>query len=203
MPIEGPKTVYSGTYAGGAKTTCNLAPAGYAPRMNLVELTAIAALIAAKHSATGTTDEHGGMIFNHPTDHGIVVEYIEPGGGNAVSVPVIDRKLLKDKNGTLLATYHVHLCMAGYYHQYFSVQDVVVAILSGVPEFMLDECTGDIHEFDPMVDRVHDTGIDGHIAGPHCEDLPRHLPSGRVIGNIHEVEPEHVVPAADAVACQS
>jgi hypothetical protein len=125
------------------------------------------------------------------------IEFLEPTPeGNEVSVTVINRKLL-GADGVLLGTYHVHLCMAGYYHQYFSVQDVVVAVLSGVPEFMLDECTGLIHEFDPHRDHVFDTGIDGHITGPHCELLIRHIPEGRIIGNIDETEPEHEGPAVD------
>jgi hypothetical protein len=143
--------------------------------------------------------EHGGMLLTRSTLKGtVVLEYIEPTPeGNPTSVTVIDRKWLETNLATLVGTYHVHLCMTDYYHQYFSVQDVVVAILSGVPEFMLDECTGEIHEFDPMVDKVHDTGIDGHLMGPHCELLIKHIPSGRIIANLGETEPEHAGPAVD------
>jgi len=165
--------------------------------MNLIELTAVAALLNAYHSPSGLTNEHGGMIYNHPTNAGIVVEYVEPTPeGDPTSVTVIDRKMLKARDGTLLATYHVHLCLEGYYHAYFSVADVMVAIFSGVPEFMLDECTGDIHEFDPKVDKIRGPGgIDGHIFGSNGEKLDRHLPGGRIIKNIGETQPMHeIVP---------
>lgn len=166
---------------------------------NLVERTAIEALKAAKHSDTGLTNEHGGMIYGHPSDSGPVVEFVEPTPhGSPTSVIVVDRKLLGSED-VLLGTYHIHLCLNGYYHAYFSTADVMTAIFSGVPEFMLDECTGEVHEFDPHKDKVRDTGIDGFIGGPNCERLARHLPSGRIVGNINEVEPPHDVP--DEVAC--
>ncbi len=161
---------------------------------NLLERTAILALKTAKASTTGTTNEHGGMLIERSSK---LIEFVEPTPeGNPTSVTVIDKKQLH-WGDRIVGTYHVHLCMAGYYHQYFSVQDVVVAIFSGVPEFMLDECTGDVHEFDPHQDKIHDTGIDGHIVGPHCELLIRHIPEGRIIGNINEIEPEHAGPAVD------
>jgi len=165
--------------------------------VNLLQTIAMAALLAAKHSPSGTTNEHGGMLYGHPSDFGPVVEYVEPTpGGSPTSVTVVDRSQL-GPDDVLLGTYHVHLCMEGYYHAYFSTTDVVTAILSGVPEFMLDECTGEVHEFDPHQDRVHDTGIDGTICGPNGEALKRHLPSGRIIGNIHESEPLHSGPKGD------
>lgn len=161
---------------------------------NLIENTAILALKEAKHSPTGMIREHGGMIFQRDSEFGPLVEYLEPiQGGKFDGVRVIDKDQLL-KSDKLLATYHIHLCMAGYYHQVFSAQDVIVAILSGIPEFMLDTCSGEIHEFDSKIDKIHDTGIDGHLFGPNCEELLRHLPSGRIIGNIGETEIEVVAP---------
>lgn len=164
---------------------------------SLVERVAIEALTAAKHSPSGLTNEHGGMIYGHPSDYGPVVEYIEPTPeGSPTSVTVVNRELL-GFDDVLLGTFHIHLCMPGYYHAYFSTTDVITAIFSGVPEFMLDECTGEVHEFDPHKDRVRDTGIDATICGPNGEALHRHLPSGRIIGNIHETLPEAKVSGAD------
>ena len=161
---------------------------------NLLERTAIEALRAAKHSATGTTNEHGGMLYWHHSDDGPILEFLEPTpAGSPTSVIVVNKDLLSGDD-ELTATYHVHLCMNGYYHAYFSTQDVIVSILTGMPEFMLDECTGDVHEFDSRRDKIHDTGIDAKTCGPNGEELDRHLPSGRIIGNIGETEPLHNAP---------
>ena len=160
----------------------------------LLENTAVAALIAAKHSATGTTLEHGGMLVRRQTDWGLVIEYFEPTPeGSQTEVTVLARALLGEGD-MLVGPYHLHLCMTDYYHGYFSVRDVITAIFSGVPEFMLDECTGEVHEFDPKVDKVHDTGIDAHIKGPNGERQDKHIPSGRIIADIGETEPEHQGP---------
>jgi len=156
----------------------------------IVEHTAIQALTVAKHSDTGRTLEHGGMLVSTQTPYGRIVRYVEPSAPNrdVTSVTVIEKKMLT-KNDVLVGSYHLHLCFSNYYHAYFSVQDVLTAFFSGVPEFMLDECTGDIHEFDPLVDKVRGPGgIDAHISGPKGERLSRHLPAGRIIGNIGETE---------------
>lgn len=169
--------------------------------MSLVERTAILALKEAKHSPTGMTREHGGMIFQRDSEFGPLIEYLEPiQGGKFDGVRVIDKDQLQP-NDKMVATYHIHICMKDYYHAVFSYQDIVVAILSGTPEFMLDTCTGDIHEFDPKVDKIHDTGIEAHLFGPDCEKVDRHLPAGRIIGNIGETEEERIAP--EEVPCRA
>jgi hypothetical protein len=171
------------------------APSAFATTQ--LERTAIDALTAAKHSPSGKTNEHGGMIYVEQTEYGPVFKFLEPTPeGSPTSVIVVDKKMLPE-GAELVATYHVHLCMSGYYHAYFSTQDVIVTILTGLPEFMLDECTGEIHEFDSHRDKIHDTGIDAKTCGEHGEELDRHLPSGRIIGNIHETEVEHSIDATD------
>jgi hypothetical protein len=162
-----------------------------------LERTAIDALIAAKHTPTGKTNEHGGMIYVEQTESGPVFKFLEPTPeGSPTSVLVVDKSKLPP-DAELVATYHLHLCMSGYYHAYFSTQDVIVTILTGLPEFMLDECTGEVHEFDSHRDKIHDTGIDAKTCGPNGEELDRHLPSGRIIGNIGETEVEHSIDATD------
>jgi len=163
---------------------------------NLLEDTAIIALKEAKHSPTGKTLEHGGMIFSRDGgEWGMLIEYVEPyPAGSAYGVMVINKDLLLPHD-RLMATYHLHLCMGGYYHQVFSFTDIVVAVIHAGPEFMLDECTGDVHEFDPAVDRVHGSaGIDAHLFDKDCNLLIRRLPAGRIIGNIGETEEEKPAP---------
>lgn len=177
----------------GAVILCLVASA--TASAGVLERTAVEALIAAKHSATGQQVEHGGMLIRRHTDYGDVVEYVEPTtGGGPTHVTVVQRDLL-GPDDQLVGSYHVHLCLSGYYHAYFSTTDVITAIFSGVPEFMLDSCTGEVHEFDPKVDQIRGPGgIDAHISGPNGERLARHLPSGRIISNIGEVETERTLP---------
>ncbi len=167
---------------------------------NIVEDTAIVALKEAKHSPTGTTHEHGGMIFQRDSESGPVVMFLEPTPeGQFDGVQVIDKKLLLPGD-KLLGTYHLHLCMKGYYYDRFSAQDVVAAIFSGVPEFMLDECSGEVHEFDvvgmkykEIRETIRATGKVSHVFGPNCEDVEKILPVGQIVGNIGETEVEKVV----------
>jgi hypothetical protein len=141
--------------------------------------TAVVALKAAHDSPTGTSVEHGGMLIRN----GETIRYVEPRDGNETGVRVIDRDLL-GPGEVLFGTYHTHLCMSGYYHQVFSTQDVVVAVLTGLPEFMLDQCTGEVHEFYAKLDKIRETAIIGHLFGPNCERVEKYLPAGTIVGNI-------------------
>jgi hypothetical protein len=91
----------------------------------------------------------------------------------------------------LLGLYHTHPCNPGvYFSQYFSPADLISAFFWHVPTFMLDECTGKVHEFDPLQDRAADSGIvvrmlmrDGHRRWIR-------LPAGRVVGDIGDQGPD-------------
>lgn len=155
---------------------------------SIIEHTAVNGLRVAKKESLADHREHGGMIFLLETEFGPIVQYLEPrDGGDRTAVRVIDKSKLPP-GAVMVGTYHVHICMNGYYHEVFSKTDLIVAVISGVPEFMLDECTGLIHEFDTKLDRVRDTGIDANIVGSHGESVHIHLPSGRVIEDIGETE---------------
>jgi hypothetical protein len=180
--------------------------AAYSP-LSPLQQTALQALLAAKHSPTGTTYEHGGMLYAQWTPQGPLYRYVEPDEhGSPTGVRVIDKTILA-RSDALLGSYHLHLCMPGYIHDYFSTQDVVTALLTGVPEFMLDECTGLIHEFDPAVDHIGDPGFKVfNIDDGTCTGIKRRLPPGRIIYDIHEKESQHNNPDDDrnerAKACK-
>ena len=159
---------------------------------------AVRALKDAHDSPNGALYEHGGMIVENQG----TLRWIQPTPDNAQAdgVRVLDRTLLLHGD-RIVATYHTHPCMREYYHQYFSTADVIVAMLSGVPEFMLDECTGEVHEFFSLVDKVKDTGIDALVDGPNCKRLKRHLPTGRIVGNIGVVEAAHEAPSDHTRPC--
>src|SRR5271157_265592 len=149
---------------------------------------AIEALKQAHDEPNGSLYEHGGMIVSNQG----TLRWIEPHPDNDSpdSVIVTDRHSLL-AGDMMVATYHTHPCMVDYYHQYFSTSDVIVAMFTGVPAFMLDECTGDVHEFFTLIDNVQDTGATVGVRGANCAKLMRHLPTGRVIGNIGESDAEH------------
>lgn len=93
------------------------------------------------------------------------------------------------EGGLLAAILHTHPCFNGYLTGFFSIPDVMAAYYYKVPSFVLDECTGDVHEFNWAVDRPHDTGKDVDIA---TKDGSRrvHLPAGRIVGNIGRAYPK-------------
>jgi hypothetical protein len=144
---------------------------------------AVQALKAAHNSKTGATVEHGGMLIRN----GESIRFVEPRQGQETTIRVIDRDVL-NPGDYIAGTYHTHLCMSGYYHQVFSTQDVVMAIFSGLPEFMLDECTGEVHEFNTKIDKLRDTAIVGHLFGENCEKVDKYLPAGIIVGNIGVTE---------------
>ena len=150
---------------------------------------AVAALRQAHDEPNGSSFEHGGMLVaNQGT-----LRYIEPYPENDQPDHVQsynERMLLAGDR--MVGTYHTHPCMKDYYHQYFSTPDVIVSIFTAVPMFMLDECTGEVHEFFAIIDTVHGTGDDVEVRGPHCEKKLVHLPTGRIIGSIGVSDPEHV-----------
>lgn len=153
----------------------------------VIEHTAILALATAKHTPTGQQVEHGGMIIERDTEFGPVYEWREarPEGGTATGVRVIDTALLHTGE-KVVATYHVHLCLNGYFHDLYSRTDIIGAFFSRVPEYMLDSCTGLVHVFDAAVDKVRDTGRD--VTLQDTGEVVYHLPAGRIIGDIHETE---------------
>lgn len=92
---------------------------------------------------------------------------------------------------TLVALYHTHPCKPReYFPQYFSPQDLISAFFWHVPTFMLDECTGDVHEFDPAVDKARDTGVLVVIKQKNGRPRRVRLPAGRIVGNIGDRGPD-------------
>ena|SRR5271165_634219 len=149
---------------------------------------AIEALRQAHDEPNGSIYEHGGMIVENQGS----LRWIEPHPENDSpdSVLSLDKHALI-AGDRMVATYHTHPCMAGYYHAYFSIPDVIIAIFTAVPSFMLDECTGEVHEFFTLVDKVHETGDDVEVRGAHCEKKYVHLPTGRIVGNVGVSDPPH------------
>jgi hypothetical protein len=92
---------------------------------------------------------------------------------------------------TLLGLYHTHPCKPGtYFSQYFSPADLISAFFWHVPTFILDECTGKVHEFDPVQDRAADSGIVVRMLMRDGRKRWIRLPAGRVVGDIGDQGPD-------------
>jgi hypothetical protein len=149
-----------------------------------LEHAAIEALRVAKH----TDVEYGGMIVRRQTDYGAAYVYIEMPAGERTSVMVIDRKRLLEGD-VLVGIYHTHLCLDGYAYGLYSKTDVITAVFSGLTSFMLDECSGLVHEFNAKVDNIKATGEDVITIDDDGTVHARHLPAGRIVGDIGKKEP--------------
>jgi len=92
---------------------------------------------------------------------------------------------------TLVGLYHTHPCATGvYFSQYFSPQDLIAPRFFRVPAFILDECTGRVHEFDPQIDRVEDSADIRVIARRDGTSRRVLLPKGRLVGDIGDQGPD-------------
>jgi proteasome lid subunit RPN8/RPN11 len=100
-----------------------------------------------------------------------------------------DKQLVR--GDVLVGLYHTHPCKPEeYFPQYFSPQDLVSAFYWHVPTFMLDECTGEVHEFDPNQDKAFDTGIVVKVMRKDGTRTWLRLPTGRIVGDIGDQGPD-------------
>jgi len=107
---------------------------------------------------------------------------------DAVGMDVEKQRISGD---TLVGLYHTHPCKPNaYFSQYFSPQDLISAFFWHVPTFILDECTGKVHEFDPVQDRAADSGIVVRMLMRDGKKRWLRLPAGRVVGDIGDQGPD-------------
>lgn len=82
---------------------------------------------------------------------------------DAVYIPV---RYLKAPDEQLVALYHVHPCNKKYWSDHLSLPDVSIGLYWGVPSFILDTCTGNVHEYDEDIEGPNITQpIEGRIVG--------------------------------------
>lgn len=128
-----------------------------------------------------------------------------PRTNNSVDSVKVNPKAMLMPGDTLAGLYHNHPCMprTHFTHQ-LSKPDVMLTYIYGVPMFMLDMCTGDVHVYDPLRDHVKDTGVWVSAIDPYtCKDILTMIPSGRIVGNIGKTFPDMDAadPADDAPYC--
>jgi proteasome lid subunit RPN8/RPN11 len=76
---------------------------------------------------------------------------------------------------SVVAMIHSHPCLPGYETGFYSPQDLMASILVRTPSYMVDLCTGDVHQFLPGTDRPDDVQPEG-------EQI--YMSAGTIIGNV-------------------
>ena len=153
-----------------------------------IQRAAVRALRWAFYAPNGYRWEYAGILVVHEGELGYSAFPRTLKKVDAVEMDV-DRQLTP--GDTLVGLYHTHPCKPEeYFPQYFSPQDLVSAFFWHVPSFFLDECTGDVHEFDPKQDEAHSTGV--VVTVLRRDGTPRRvrLPAGRTVGNIGDRGPD-------------
>ncbi len=150
--------------------------------------TAVRALRWAFYFPNGYRWEYSGILV---TREGQLSYSPFPRTLKMVDAVEMDADKQRTPGDTLVGLYHTHPCSSvDYFPQYFSPQDLVSAFFYHVPTFMLDECTGKVHEFDPLQDRAADTGTLVKVLRKDGTTHWLRLPSGRVVGDIGDQGPD-------------
>jgi hypothetical protein len=155
---------------------------------DVIQATAVRALRWAFYAPNGYRWEYSGILIRRNGELGYSVF---PRTLKKVDAVEMDPPKLKASGDMLVALYHTHPCSPReYFPQYYSPQDLISAFFWRVPAFILDECTGDVHEFDPGIDQVSDSGVVVDIQTKSGRTRHVRLPAGRVVGNIGNQGPD-------------
>jgi len=153
-----------------------------------LEAVAVRALRWAFYASNGYRWEYSGILVIH---NGQLRYSASPDTLKQVDAVEIDVEKQRTPGDILVGLYHTHPCNPDeYFPQYFSPQDLVSAFFWHVPTFILDECTGDVHEFDPLRDRAADTGTVVRVLRKDGKRTWVRLPAGRVVGDIGDQGPD-------------
>ena len=153
-----------------------------------LESAAINALRWAFYAPNGYRWEYGGILVRH---QGEIMYNAFPLTFKKVDAVPMDADRQLNAGDTLIGLYHTHPCKSKeYFSQYYSPQDLVSVYFYKVPSFILDECTGAVHEFDPAVDHVRDSGRVVTVERLDGSRRVVHLPAGRIVGNIGDRGPD-------------
>jgi hypothetical protein len=153
-----------------------------------LESAAVHALRWAFYAPNGHRWEYSGILVER---NGQIMNNAFPRTLKKVDSVSMDAYQQLAPGDTLLGLYHTHPCKTKeYFSQYYSPQDLISVYYYNVPSFILDECTGDVHEFDPAVDHARESGI--AVTIKRRDGTPRvvHLPAGRIVGNIGDRGPD-------------
>jgi hypothetical protein len=123
--------------------------------------------------------EYGGVIEKTPKGYAAAVPTTLHHGMD-VSVDMDP----EDYDFPIAAGYHVHPCLKNAYPGVFSPPDLASARSTHTPEYILDECTGDIHYWAPgdgymSLDDMEKMGVN-----PMQLAMGVQLSAGKIVGHI-------------------
>jgi hypothetical protein len=164
-----------------------LAPA-QAPAADALGSAAVHALRWAFYAPNGHRWEYSGILVMHD---GQIMNNAFPRTLRKVDAVAMDAEKQLNPGDLLVGLYHTHPCKTKeYFSQYYSPQDLISVYYYNVPSFILDECTGDVHEFDPAIDHARDSGTVVTVTRANGTSREVHLPSGRIVGNVGDRGPD-------------
>lgn len=153
-----------------------------------LQATATQGLRWAFYAPNGYRWEYSGILVTH---EGELRYSPSPRTLQKVDAVEMDAEKLLSPGDVLVGLYHTHPCKPEqYFSQYYSPQDLVSAFFYHVPSFILDECTGKVHEFDPVHDIAADTGTVVPVMRKDGTRKWLRLPAGRVVGDIGDQGPD-------------
>ena len=153
-----------------------------------LESAAVHALRWAFYAPNGHRWEYSGILVLRD---GHIMNNAFPRTLKKVDAVAMDADKQLTPGDILVGLYHTHPCKTKeYFSEYYSPQDLISVYFYNVPSFILDECTGDVHEFDPAVDHARDSGT--AVTVLRHDGTPRvvHLPAGRIVGNVGDRGPD-------------
>jgi len=171
-----------------ARAVDAMAPANGLTLANGLAPAAVHALRWAFYAPNGHRWEYSGILV---VRDGEIMNNAFPRTLKKLDAVPMDADKQLNPGDKLVGLYHTHPCKTKeYFSQYYSPQDLISVYFYNVPSFILDECTGEVHEFDPAVDRPHDSGV--NVTIKRLDGTPRlvHLPAGRVVGNVGDRGPD-------------
>lgn len=132
---------------------------------------------AAVHAAVRLEEcshfyECAGLIVQKPGEKSFIVGPVHTSYQSS-HVAIQDEDL--PQGWKIAADVHSHPCLPGYVTAVFSPTDLIGALMSRTTSFMVDLCTGDVHEFIPGVTRVDETKM---------EDEDVYLTGGKIVGHV-------------------
>jgi hypothetical protein len=153
-----------------------------------LNVAAVKALKESFNAPNGDQWEYGGIIVFR---NGTFYWTNPPITTKQIDSNEINPKSLLLKGDILAAKYHTHPCLPNtHFPGYFSLTDLAYSQYFEVPEFILDECTGNVQEFNPLRDDPESIAVNVEytdlITG---ERETRAMVKGTMIGNIGQKGP--------------
>ncbi len=140
---------------------------------------AVEGLKQAEDSQYGTQFEYGGLIYQSTIDQKYYIT--QPTTSNDPGQVVLPFES-KFPDMKLVGSYHSHMCNPHYISYVFSKNDIVFNEVLHIVGYMVDECTGDVHRFDPSNDRDDDVTIVGR------KGSITKLTAGHIVGWINKAD---------------